>query len=77
MTEKNYIFDKTKVDELGRIMLSNKIRNALHVKTGENLSTEMAENIILISKENNFCVFCGREKDLIKFRYKHICLIVF
>ncbi len=74
MPKRNYVSDNTKVDELGRVILPKKLRNDLHIYPGDNLSIELAEDIILVSKQNKYCVFCGSEKNLIKFRYKHICL---
>lgn len=62
-----------KVDELGRIVLPIEIRKSLGINVGDELLIEHKEKIIVLSKLNTNCIFCGRETELIKMMDNHIC----
>ncbi len=68
-----FIWYKIKVDKIGRILLPKKVRKELNIKGKDYLYIEVVEKLIMLTKVNKNCVFCGSETDLIKVKNKHIC----
>ena len=73
MIQNKIIFDKIKIDKAGRIVLPKKIRKELNITEKDYLFIEVMEKVIMLTKVNKSCVFCGSETELIKLKHKHVC----
>lgn len=62
-----------KVDNLGRIVLPKEYRTILQIKEGSILNIKIEDNVLLINKAKNSCVFCNSTNSLIDFESQFIC----
>lgn len=62
-----------KVDNLGRIVLPKEYRTILQIKEGSILNIKIKDNVLLINKTKNSCVFCDSTNSLIDFESHFIC----
>ncbi len=56
-----YIADRS-VDELGRIVLPNQIREFFNIKSGSKLSIYADEEKVILKTGRSVCRICGSEK---------------
>ncbi len=73
MIQNKIIFDKIKMDKVGRILLPKKVRKELNIKPTDYLYIEVIEKLIMLTKVNKYCVACGSETDLIKIKLTYLC----
>ena len=68
-----------KIDELGRIVIPQELRNSMDVQTYDKFEIFIDEDKIILKKRKDSCVFCGCESHLIDFRVgedkKSICKV--
>ena len=62
-----------KVDELGRIVLPIELRNKFDIKEKDALEIYVDGSSIILRKNEETCVFCGKTKNLQSFSGKNIC----
>ena len=63
-----------KLDRLGRVVLPMKARTKLHIDTNDSLEIYISGTNIVLKKVNeNACVLCGNNTDLISFKTKPVC----
>ena len=62
-----------RVDELGRIVLPKEIRDALEINIKDPMEIYTDGNSVILKKLEDNCIFCGRTKDINKFKDKTIC----
>ncbi len=62
-----------KVDELGRIVIPIELRRTLGVDERDPMEIYVNEETIVLKKFESSCVFCGKTKELTRFRNKNIC----
>ena len=56
-----YIADRS-VDEIGRIVLPNQIRELFNIKSGSKLSIYADEEKVILKTGRSVCRLCGSEK---------------
>jgi AbrB family transcriptional regulator, transcriptional pleiotropic regulator of transition state genes len=61
------------VDELGRIVIPIEIRKRLGLSEKDPLEISVREDVILLSKPQSVCVFCGRSASLREHRGRAVC----
>ena len=61
------------VDELGRIVLPKKMREALDIDIRDQVEIFVEADRIILKKYAPTCIFCGSEQDILLFREKRIC----
>lgn len=62
-----------KIDKLGRIIIPIKIRNQFNIKERDSIEIFIEGNGIILKKYENYCIFCGNNKNLKKYKNKLIC----
>ena len=62
-----------KVDDLGRIVIPREIRESLNIKRKDPIEIYVDGSSIILKKDTESCVFCGKEENLINFNGKAIC----
>lgn len=62
-----------KVDELGRVVLPQELRDTLNIAKKDPLEIYVDGNMILLKQYQPGCVFCDSVKDVIVFKGKNIC----
>ena len=62
-----------RLDELGRIVIPIEIRQRLKVETGNGMHIYLKGQEIILRKEENNCIFCGKGGKLYKILDKPIC----
>ena len=62
-----------RVDELGRIVLPKEIRDALEINIKDPMEIYTDGNSIILKKLEDNCIFCGKTKDITKYKDKIIC----
>ena len=62
-----------KIDELGRIVIPIEIRQTLDIHEKDALEIMVNEEKIILTKQENACIFCGKKSGLIQFKNKYIC----
>ena len=62
-----------KIDNEGRIVIPSEIRKSLRIAIGEELKISIERQGIVIRKNNQECVFCGRVGATRNFKNKKIC----
>ena len=62
-----------KVDELGRIVLPIELRRSLKITQRDSLEIYVDGDKIILQKESNACVFCGKTQGLAEYRGRKIC----
>lgn len=61
------------VDDLGRIVIPIEIRKRLGLVEKDPLEISVREDVILLSKPQSLCVFCGRGAGLRAHRGRAVC----
>ncbi len=61
------------IDALGRIVLPKSIRKVYNLKERDGVEIFTDGDMIILKKYAPFCIFCGEQDDLIKFKDKNIC----
>ena len=61
------------LDNLGRLVLPKKMREALNINDGDFLKISLENNSIVIRRDKPACVFCASGDGLIELDEKHIC----
>jgi transcriptional pleiotropic regulator of transition state genes len=61
------------IDELGRIVIPIEIRKRLGLGEKDPLEISVKDDIILLSKPQTVCVFCGRRNSLQEHRGRSVC----
>lgn len=61
------------VDELGRIVIPIEIRKRLGLGEKDPLEISVREDVILLSKPQSVCIFCGRGAKLREHRGRAVC----
>jgi transcriptional pleiotropic regulator of transition state genes len=61
------------VDELGRIVLPKKMREALDIDIRDQVEIFVEGDRIILKKYAQTCVFCNSDRDIQLFREKRIC----
>ena len=61
------------IDELGRIVIPIEIRKRFGLSEKDALEISVKDEIILLSKPQTSCVFCGREGGLEEYRGRAVC----
>lgn len=51
------------IDPLGRIVLPKEIRDSLNLTTGVRLDIGVADDKIILSRNDSFCACCGQTHD--------------
>ena len=51
------------IDPLGRIVLPKEIRDSLNLTTGVRLDIGVADDKIILSRNDSFCACCGKTHD--------------
>ena len=66
-----------KIDELGRIVLSQEVRCALNIGTKQNLDIFLNDDSVILRKnvEQPTCVICGdSDVDLLEIKHSNVCI---
>ena len=61
------------VDELGRIVLPKKMREALEIDIRDQVEIFIEGDRIILKKYAQTCVFCNSDRDVQLFREKRVC----
>ena len=61
------------LDNLGRIVLPKKMREALNISEGDFLRISLENNAIVIRRDKPACVFCASGESLVELDEKYIC----
>ena len=62
-----------KVDELGRIVIPSEMRNKLDIAVKDPVEIFTEGSSIVLKKYEPNCLFCGSNKNLVKYKDKLIC----
>lgn len=62
-----------KVDNLGRVVIPKTYRDKLQIKENDTININIEDQILIMTKVEDSCLFCGSKKDLITFENKLIC----
>jgi transcriptional pleiotropic regulator of transition state genes len=63
-----------KIDELGRIVVPAEIRKIFHIEVKDPVEIFTKDDMIILKKYENSCVFCGTSEDMKFFKDKNVCL---
>src|ERR687888_1815990 len=61
------------IDELGRIVIPIEIRKRFGLSEKDPLEISVKDEMILLSRPQGTCVFCGRETSLEEHRGRSVC----
>ena len=61
------------IDALGRIVLPKSIRKIYNLKERDGVEIFTDGDSIVLKKYAPFCIFCGEQDNLIKYKDKNIC----
>ncbi|RPF42226.1 transcriptional pleiotropic regulator of transition state genes [Hydrogenoanaerobacterium saccharovorans] len=62
-----------KIDELGRIMLTKELREAMNWKAGDSLNLSYTGAGVLLTTSQPSCIFCGCSTGLCELDGRQIC----
>jgi transcriptional pleiotropic regulator of transition state genes len=62
-----------KVDQLGRVVLPAEVRRQFGIEPGDMIEIAVDSEVILLTKVEDRCVFCGGGAALIQFSNKLVC----
>ena len=65
--------NKSKIDNLGRVVIPKSIRKALNVEHNDEISMHVENQALIITKNNTVCTICGKEKIEIQIKNKFLC----
>jgi transcriptional pleiotropic regulator of transition state genes len=61
------------IDDLGRIVIPIEIRKRFSLAEKDPLEISVKDDVILLSKPQTVCVFCGRRSSLQEHRGRAVC----
>jgi transcriptional pleiotropic regulator of transition state genes len=61
------------IDDLGRIVIPIEIRKRFALAEKDPLEISLKDDVILLSKPQTVCVFCGRRSSLREHRGRAVC----
>ena len=61
------------IDALGRIVLPKSIRKVYNLTERDGVEIFTDGDMIILKKYTPFCIFCGEQEGLIKYKEKNIC----
>lgn len=62
-----------KVDSLGRITLPMELRRTLDISEHDRLEIYLDEDRVILRKNEESCIFCGSNVQLLEYQDKYIC----
>jgi len=62
-----------RVDNLGRIVLPKEIRDSLDIDIKDPLAIYVEDQMIILTKYEPACVFCGQAREVFHYKGKNIC----
>lgn len=62
-----------KIDELGRVVIPIEIRNQLKIIEKDSIEIYIEGETIILKKFEANCIFCGNNKELVRYKEKNIC----
>ena len=62
-----------KIDELGRIVLPAEVRKTYNINPGSEIEISTKDDMIILKKVENTCVFCSSGENLKVFKEKSVC----
>ena len=62
-----------KIDDLGRIVLPSEIRKSFGISEGDLLDIHIDDDRIVLSLQQQSCIFCKSTTDLKEFQRKMVC----
>ena len=65
--------NKSKIDNLGRVVIPKSIRKALNVENNDEILMHVENQSLIITKNNNVCTICGKEKIELQIKDKYLC----
>ena len=65
--------NKSKIDNLGRVVIPKSIRSALNVEHNDEISMHVENQSLIITKNNNSCSICPAEKIEMQIKDKYLC----
>lgn len=64
-----------KIDNLGRVVIPKELRDNLNIDDNDSLEIFVDGSSIVLKKSEDFCLICGSNKNLIKYKNKPVCKI--
>ncbi|HEX2043986.1 MAG TPA: AbrB/MazE/SpoVT family DNA-binding domain-containing protein [Gaiellaceae bacterium] len=61
------------IDELGRIVIPIEIRKRFHLAEKDPLEISVKDEVILLSRPRELCVFCGESASVEEHRGRTVC----
>ena len=65
--------NKSKIDNLGRVVIPKSIRSALNVEHNDEISMHVENQSLIITKHKNSCSICPEEKIEMQIKDKYLC----
>ena len=62
-----------RIDELGRIVLPIELRRTMDIEERDRGEIYLEEDLIIVRKFEQTCLFCGASRNLIAFKEKSVC----
>ena len=62
-----------RIDELGRIVLPIELRRTMDIEERDRVEIYLEEDLIIVRKFEQTCLFCGAARTLIAFKEKSVC----
>ena len=62
-----------RIDELGRIVLPIELRRTMDIEERDRVEIYLEEDLIIVRKFEQTCLFCGTARNLIAFKEKSEC----
>ena len=63
----------SKLDELGRIVLTIELRRTLDINDRDPLEIFVEDSTIILKKYEPACIFCNDTKDVIVYKGRNVC----
>lgn len=62
-----------RIDELGRIVLPIELRRTMDIEERDRVEIYLEDDLIIVRKFEQTCLFCGAVRNLIAFKEKSVC----
>lgn len=62
-----------RIDELGRIVLPIELRRTMDIEERDRVEIYLEDDLIIVRKFEQTCLFCGAARNLIAFKEKSVC----
>ena len=62
-----------RIDELGRIVLPIELRRTMDIEDRDRVEIYLEEDLIIVRKFEQTCLFCGTARNLIAVKEKSVC----